>query len=289
MRYKINFSIRQLLRQHYKKLLNSSIKNNLKNLIYKSKSISESQLDLVVKISKTSRKLLKVKEADFHQEKNFGKHLKCSKIQFKGRVPDFAEFIGIMLGDGNIYRDAIRITINSEEQEFKKHIEKLFKRLFGIEPKVYRSKRSKSVCIYVYSKKLRMLLDKHGLNQGNKVRRNVQVPEWIKINKIFSKYCIRGMIDTDGCAHYHKRDKRLYISFHNRATNLLMDLQKMARYFNFKFIQNTHYSVTLYKKDEVIRYIKEIGFSNERHSSKVRTYLGLWSSLATILGRGLLK
>ncbi len=274
MRYKINFSIRQLLRHHYKKLLKTSIKTNLKNLIYANKSISESQLGILVKISKTPRKLLKLKKAEFHPEKNFGKHLRYTRIEFKGKAPDFAEFIGIMLGDGNIYGDAIRITINCEEQEFKKHIERLFKRLFKIEPKVYRSKKSKSLCLYVYSKELRILLKKHGLGQGNKVKRNINVPKWIKNNKSFSRCCIKGMIDTDGCTHYHKRDKQLYISFHNRASNLLTDLQKMAKYFNLKFTQNTQYSVTLYKKDEVRRYIKEIGFSNKRHSSKVRKYLG---------------
>lgn len=275
MRYKINSSIKQLLREHYKKLLKTSIKTNLKNLVYKSKSISESQLGILVKISKTPRKSLKLIEAEFHPERNFGKHLMCIKIQFKGMVPDFAEFIGIMLGDGNIYRDAIRITISSEEQEFKEYIEKLFKKLFGIEPKVYQSKRSKSVSIYAYSKKLRILLEQYGLGQGNKAKRNIQVPKWIKINKTFSMYCIRGMIDTDGCTHYHKRDKQLYISFHNRATNLLMDLQKMAKYFNLKFVRNNAHTVTLYKKDEVRKYIKEIGFSNKRHSSKVKKYLGL--------------
>ena len=83
------------------------------------------------------------------------------------------------------------------------------------------------------------------------------------------------MIDTDGCTHYHKRDKQLYISFHNRASNLLTDLQKMANYFNLTFVQNTPYSVTLYKKDAVRIYIKEIGFSNKKHSSRVKNYLGL--------------
>lgn len=275
MRYKINFSIKKLLRENYKKLLKTPIKTNLKNLIYKSKSISESQLDTIIKTSKTSKESLKLAKAEFHPERNFGKHLKSIKIQFKGITPDFAEFIGIMLGDGNIYKDAIRITISSEEQEFKKYIEKLFKKLFGIESKVYRSKRSKSVSIYVYSRKLRILLEKHGLGQGNKVRRNIQVPKWIKTSKTFSKHCIRGMIDTDGCTHYHKRDKQLYISFDNRATNLLIDFQKMAKYFNLKFVRNSTYTLTLYKKDEVRKYINEIGFSNKRHSSKVKKYLGL--------------
>lgn len=275
MRYKINFSIRQLLRQYYKKLLKTPIKTNLKNLIYKNKSISESQLDIVINTCKTSRKSLDLQEARFYPEKNFGEHLIRIRVQFKGRVPDFAEFIGIMLGDGNIYRDAIRITISSKEQEFKKHIEKLFKKLFGIKPKVYNSKISKSLCIYMYSKQLRILLEKHGLGQGNKVKRNIQVPKWIKINKTFSKHCIRGMIDTDGCTHYHKRDKQLYVSFHNRATNLLTDLQEMAKYFNLNFTRNDTYVVTLYKKDEVRRYINEIGFSNKRHSSRVKRYLGL--------------
>ena len=275
MRYKINLLIRQLLRQHYKKLLKISIRTNLKNLIYKSKSISESQLDILVKVSRIPRKSLKLKGAEFHSERNFGKYLRCNKIQFKGKIHDYAEFIGIMLGDGNIHRNTMRITISSEEQEFKEHIKKLFKKLFGIEPKVYKSKISKSVSIYVNNKELRVLLEKHGLGQGSKVKRNIQVPKWIRANKTFSRYCIRGMIDTDGCTHYHKRDKQLYVSFHNRASNLLMDLQKMAKYFNLTFTRNTPYSVTLYKKDEVRIYIKEIGFSNKKHSSRVKNYLGL--------------
>ncbi len=129
MRYKLNLLIRNLLRKHYEKLRKhyeklskTSLRQNLKNLIYKNKSISGIQLEALLKISKTSAKSLKIRPSKLTSIKNLGASYKPVHIKFKGKSNDFAEFVGIMLGDGNIYRNTIRITISNEEQDFKKHI-----------------------------------------------------------------------------------------------------------------------------------------------------------------------
>jgi len=45
-----------------------------------------------------------------------------------------------------------------------------------------------------------------GLVLGNKVKQQIDIPEWIKSNNNFSLACVRGIIDTDGCfytnSHY---------------------------------------------------------------------------------------
>ena len=105
MRYRINFSIRQLLRKHYVKLSKTSIQSNLQNLLYKNISISKEQIEILLSKSKIPSRLLNLKEVNFYPEKNFGVNYKPIKIKFNGRNPDFAEFIGEMLGDGNIYRN----------------------------------------------------------------------------------------------------------------------------------------------------------------------------------------
>tara|TARA_Y100000310_G_C20659830_1_gene804099 strand:- start:31 stop:873 length:843 start_codon:yes stop_codon:yes gene_type:complete len=279
MRYRIHSSIRQLLKRHSKTLLATSIGPNLKNLIYKNKSISEHQLETLLSAINVSKQTLSLQEKHFHPEVNFGKSYAPAKLVFKGRGKEFAEFIGIMLGDGNIYRNSVRITLSSEEVTYRKYVVCLFEKLFDLQLKEYRYKKCKTVQLYAYNKSLRVLLEKHGLGQGNKVKRNIRVPSWIRNSKVFSKHCIRGMIDTDGNVHYHKRDKQMYVSFKNHAPNLLKDLQKMAKYYNLHFVRNNLYAISLYRKCDVRNYIKEVGFSNEKHLKKVRTFLGLCSSL----------
>jgi len=42
-----------------------------------------------------------------------------------------------------------------------------------------------------------------GLKIGNKVKQLLDIPDWIKVNPEYSKVCLRGLIDTDGCVFRH--------------------------------------------------------------------------------------
>jgi len=108
-----------------------------------------------------------------------------------------AEFIGIMLGDGNLYQNKekghymIRITghLIDDKEHHELHVRSLFLDLFKKEMRVkcYKDRR----VLYYYGKEIFNQLLDFGLISGNKLKNNIKIPEWIFANKGYIKACIR--------------------------------------------------------------------------------------------------
>ena len=146
---------------------------------------------------------------------------------------DFAEFIGIMLGDGSIGSSCTQVVITLHKKDAQNYILlvcNIIKKLFSIDPAVYCYQKGshKNVAdITIHSTSLVGFLKSKGLKSGHKVKQQVDVPHWIKINKNFSKYCLRGLIDTDGCVYLHKHKSNgcdclnIGLNFSNKSIPLL--------------------------------------------------------------------
>lgn len=190
---------------------------------------------------------------------------------------DLAEFVGIVLGDGGITKKQVTITVHRvDDKKYVEYIKKLVKKIFLVNPACYT--RENVVNIVISRSELVKILLKMGLCVGNKVRNQVDVPLWIKNSNKFSRACLRGLFDTDGCFYVdkHKYKDRLYlncgINFTNRSLPLL-------GFFKFNLIklklsptQKTDFSVFLRKEEEILSYFKIIGSSNPKHSSKFKNY-----------------
>jgi len=81
-----------------------------------------------------------------------------------------AEFLGIMLGDGNVSQDQIKIYINKDEKDYIVHIINLMTDLFQERPSVYERKTENVSTIYLSGKNLVNILTLKGLKIGNKIR-----------------------------------------------------------------------------------------------------------------------
>jgi len=195
-----------------------------------------------------------------------------------------AEFIGIMLGDGSISSNCTQAVISLHKKDDRKYILlvcKIIKKLFCVDPVVYRYQNGshKNVAdITIHSTSLVSFLKFKGLKIGNKVKQQVDVPGWIKGSKNFSKYCLRGLIDTDGSVYSHKHKTNgcncfnLGLNFSNRSTPLLRFTHKTLERLNFhpKIFAN---GVNLYRESEVSRYSRDIGFSNIYHKNRLDDFL----------------
>ena len=112
-----------------------------------------------------------------------------------------------------------------------------------------------------------------GLKEGNKVKNNVKIPEWIFSNKIFLRSVLRGLFDTDGCV-YRKYGNYAQISF-KFAGNALIDSTRKALLeldFNPTNIQTGHSSkggidwkFYLSRQEEIKKFFLEIKPANEKH------------------------
>jgi hypothetical protein len=187
---------------------------------------------------------------------------------------ELAEFTGILLGDGGITPGQVTITLNSEKDyKYSNYVAELGQALFGEKPKIFLRKNEKTLVLYYNGSELVRYLVSIGLIIGNKVKQQVGVPLWVSSSKVYSKACLKGLMDTDGGVFLHKYKVRgrVYsykkISFTNRSLPLLHFVKKSLEElkFNPKMIDKVeNKKVWLYNMQEVERYLEVVGTSNSR-------------------------
>lgn len=194
-----------------------------------------------------------------------------------------AEFIGIFLGDGGFNTD-FQIVIHLHkinDAEYAWYLKKTIKELFDIEASVlyYSSTGRRNVVgVTIDSVNVVEFLQHKGIPRGNKVKKQIDVPEWIKRNIVLSKNCMRGLMDTDGCVYSHSHCKGKYnffnlgIQFSNKSLPLSCFVKATLEKMGFSPKINNK-GVNLYREQEVLRYVKEVGFKNPHHLQKIRQFL----------------
>lgn len=193
---------------------------------------------------------------------------------------ELAEFVGILLGDGGITSYQTTITLHKvDDGEYAQYVAQLGEKLFGIAPSL-RTRKQQNVCVVVFSSvKLVQYLNHMGLPIGNKVRQQASVPGWVTARANYTKACLRGLMDTDGCfyidKHQHK-DKVYFnaaLNFTNRSKPLLEFVIAGLRAHNFHPTQRTEFSVFLRREGEIREYFAKICSSNPKHKNKFSKYL----------------
>jgi intein/homing endonuclease len=175
---------------------------------------------------------------------------------------NLAEFVGIMLGDGGISNYQINITFNREtDSEYGAYIRRLIKEIFELSASHIVRKADKADRIIVSSRDLVEFLERIGLKRGSKVKNEVDVPRWILNNRIYSSFCLKGLMDTDGSfySYRHKVSNKIYtnfaICFTNHSRPLVKSVYKILSDFNLGPVMNTE-RVYLHKLQNINKYIK---------------------------------
>jgi transcriptional regulator with XRE-family HTH domain len=196
---------------------------------------------------------------------------------------ELAEFIGIFLGDGGISNPSqITISFNrGNGRGYSKKVIKLIENLFGITPAVYMlsSSASKNVIrLVVSSANLIEFLEKNKIKRGSKVKNQVDVPSWIKNNPEYSKSCLRGLVDTDGGVYYHRHSSNGCASFNvglcftNKSKPLVDFVDNILTHMKFHPKRSwSGDNIFLYRESEVLRYEKEVGFTNFYQKKRLKS------------------
>lgn len=190
---------------------------------------------------------------------------------------NLAEFIGIVLGDGGISRFQVIISLHREDDKlYVDYVGKLIEELFQVTPSF---SFREAVCSIVISRvKLVTYLKTMGLPVGSKVKHQASVPSWIVANDHYSRACIRGLVDTDGCFYIdrHRYKEKMYLNpglnFTNRSLPLLQFCKTKLEEFGFTPRQTSRFSIALRKEVEIMRYLQEIGTSNPKVKNKYLRY-----------------
>lgn len=179
---------------------------------------------------------------------------------------ELAEFIGIMLGDGKLSHFQALVTLGNKELSYANYVCDLMEHLFLVRPKI--STRTAGYHdVYISSVLLTGWLMAQGL-VTNKVKYQVDAPEWIFSKKEYMKMCLRGFFDTDGSVY--KLRYGMQLSFTNYSLPLLTSLQSMLLGLQYSPSRISSHKVYLTKKEDIERFFREIQPQNSKHCVRYR-------------------
>ena len=190
---------------------------------------------------------------------------------------NLAEFIGILIGDGGITKHQVTITLNrTDDLEYAHYVQMLCVKLFKLQPGVYHRADNNVVNIVISRTALVSYLESLGLKKGDKIRNKVTIPDWILQNHKYLQRCLRGLFDTDGGlfleTHTIKQKEYSYIrlAFVSASKPLIRAIYDSLNKYNFHPKVRSGKRVQLEKKDEILRYFKDIGTSNPKHENRLK-------------------
>lgn len=147
-----------------------------------------------------------------------------------------AYLIGIALGDGNLSNPngrAIRLRIScfSGYPKIADEIQQTIQMLLPCNKISIVKRQGRCFDISVYSNKLKEWVPWE-VGKGSKIKQQAHVPNWILADQKFSKACLRGLIQTDGCI-YNDRGYQM-VNFTNNIERLSLDARQMMEDLGFK-------------------------------------------------------
>jgi intein/homing endonuclease len=186
------------------------------------------------------------------------------------RSQKLAEFIGIILGDGGISKYQMTITLNrKDDADYVKFVVDLIEKLFNI--KCSLTTRESVEVITISRIGIIAFCEKMGLQKGNKIKNQVDIPRWIKENKAYSIACLRGLIDTDGCVvkhQYQVKGKRyLYkkLAFSSRSKPLINSVRRVLNDLDLKSRIDSRGDIRLDSVGSTKKYFEVVGSHNAKH------------------------
>lgn len=198
-------------------------------------------------------------------------------IQKPRRSSLLAEFCGMMLGDGGISKRQVVMTLHKyDDAEYAVFAKSIFKKLFCIDPSVYNKGSSKAVDVVVSRTALAdYCVEVLGLVRGNKVKKSIDIPEWIKKNTNYALACVRGLMDTDGTVirHRYKVRGQIYLYKKLAFTSASLPLRKSV----FSVLQGQHIDCRLTANDvridsidAVRKYFRIVKTHNPKHLNRYK-------------------
>lgn len=194
------------------------------------------------------------------------------------QMADFAEVCGIHAGDGwmSSYTYEIGYGTNPKEEQYFQEVLQLYKKIFALQR--VRILRRLAVEFRFCSKQGQLLLQKVGFVRGRKLDA-LQAPSFIFEQTEFMKRFIRGLIDTDGHVYWRKSVNNFYLVlfWSTGSLSLASDLLTILRELGYRphctsalgtvsdgHTRRVQYRIVLMRMADVRRYLKEIGFRNQR-------------------------
>jgi hypothetical protein len=206
---------------------------------------------------------------------------------------ELCEFIGALIGDGNLWTDGSRYRIELTgdpilDERYLMYLSDLAFKVFGKKPYALKV-REKGIRFRLQDKQAFELLTKLGMPVGEGKARHIYIPNTIeKKGWHYIKWVLRGIVDTDGTLFFSKKTYKeivyptIEIRTYSRRLGIQIDRLLKQKGFRSRLrgSRSRGFHVGLYGSNMLYKWINEIGFSNERHINK---YLSRGDSLLSVL------
>ncbi len=196
----------------------------------------------------------------------------CKSIVRPRYSQELAEFVGIVMGDGGLTQNQLVITLHCiDDFEYSTFVVKLLHKLFGVNPSKTRRLKSNVFSIRISRVKLISFCKSIGLVVGDKIKNQIDIPDWIKKSSHYKIACLRGLMDTDGCVVIHKyiSNNKQYIykklAFTSRSMPLLRSVCSIFEDLGLKHRIGNNSDVRVEAVQNVKRYFEVVGTHNYKH------------------------
>jgi len=169
---------------------------------------------------------------------------------------DLAELIGVLLGDGNIFKfprtEALTIASNAKNKGFIQRYSSLIQKIFSKKPKINKPYGG-CVRIRLYEKNISKRLN---FPTGARKNQNTKIPLWVLKNRNYLIKYLRGLYEAEGSFCVHKPTYTYKFLFGNRNESLLRNVYRGLKILGFH-PHESKYQIQISKKEEVYR-IKDL-------------------------------
>jgi len=176
------------------------------------------------------------------------------------RSEDLAEYIGVVLGDGNISSfprtERLIIVGNSNNIGFIRRYSLLTEKIFGKIPRVTKISGVNAIRISIYQKFISERLD---IPSGNRAKYIFKIPAWILSNKRYIASFLRGLFEAEGSFSIHLPTCTYNFSFSNRNVSLLDEVERALVLLGFH-PERRDTEVRLRKRQEALAFETLISF-----------------------------
>ncbi|MBT4376033.1 hypothetical protein HOD29_01520 [archaeon] len=198
-----------------------------------------------------------------------------------------AEFIGIMLGDGNlgIYKSIvkgkikkqhrIRISLDSRNERYTDYVSKLLEEIFDQKPKRYYKKKENAVDLGLFRKgHYFRVIEEFGLSNSPKWNR-MEIPKRYFKEKFYPPI-LKGLFDTDGCLSLFNNNGVIYPRIEIKicpspAQNQFIKIVKNLGFrFTVQDIGKEKIRIRISGMKELEKWFEIVGSSNPTHIEKYK-------------------
>ena len=189
------------------------------------------------------------------------------------RSKKLAELVGILLGDGSINNYQVRVTLDRKvDRAYAIFVRNLMHRVLGERPSFMERSEDNTIALTISGTGLVEILEQTGLERGNKVVHQVDLPGWIRGRRNYAIACVRGLFDTDGGFYFHRKGRKQYLGwcFASFSKPLLRSVMNILLSLGFNVKKSGEHKLFMYSLEHMSRYMRVVGSSNPKNIVKLR-------------------